>query len=543
MHSANFQLGSLQPTHSENRSDRTVQKDSKVKSLIDRIESGVQNLHLLSKQKTKHKAGPSANVKSASFPSSPGHTMTIVQKFETISRPTGANAIAVQVKTEDIHVEEEKTESEDTGESEIKKSKKIKRALLDIDQSKALADIDQSQTTYVELIKEFVKEEKGFNRTQAYRFLLSPSQEQFRKDFLLAAPWMEFVQEAQKVKTPILVKQMVEIYTNPHSSEEQKKVILEFGQHLVELGIFSKKNMRGLQIALQKENPKLTRLAAKFVSAKPKPLTKAQDIQYRVENPKEGRLVAQFSKLAKGKMKRKERDKFITDFAQDLAIIATNNFKSIHPSELYRQVWSKNWEAAPNISNSTVTINQISGFVVQQILTAEKLKERDRLYSAYVKIAFQLIKEHHDYSSSMAIFLALGKPALQKCVSPKIADSVQELEELMTMLGNYKNLRKEVQNCKDANIPHIPFIAMTLKDFTFMDDGNPNRNEEKMINFGRLEGAASLHETMHQVQNKLEERTDLHYDLYKEIVQGTFMDEDAMYERTDELKKPEKAKK
>jgi hypothetical protein len=329
---------------------------------------------------------------------------------------------------------------------------------------------------------------------------------------------------------------------------EQKKEILEFAKKLIEHNIFSKRSMKKIMtIARQANNLELTSLAKEIEDAKPKELVKAQDIKYTVNYSTSQALAKEMDKIAKGKTSilKEEDRKFIKNFAQDLTTIASNTVKSINPSELESKGWSKvnKNELSPNIVYSTESFDQLHGFVVNEILARDNPKERDRLYSAFLKIADTLLKKHHNYSSAMAIISALTKPVVERTVSSKLTEPAEELNEIFSDRQNFKRLRDAMQDNEQKGESYIPHFGIVTRDASFMDDGNPEYVENN-INFARMEVAAVLGRNLETVQSSLEEKTHLHYDINSEIFQQSYdMDDDRLYERSSALKSAMEKKK
>lgn len=65
-------------------------------------------------------------------------------------------------------------------------------------------------------------------------------------------------------------------------------------------------------------------------------------------------------------------------------------------------------------------------------------------------------------------------------MSTKSVQILSDLNALASGRDNYKNLRGLWSN---AEPPAIPFLAMTLKDLTFIEDGNPSTLDSGGINF------------------------------------------------------------
>jgi hypothetical protein len=484
----------------------------------------------------KLKKSPDILKKIELFPSSPASNFFRQPKtLEEISKN----------KNSEFIVKPFKTPSTELASPQAKRIKKISKKYLDIDQSKALQTAEDQELSYVKQIEKFGQQEGKYHRIQLYRFLLKPQQEQFRQDFLVAAPWMSFFDKA-KNKKPLLVQQMVQIYSDPSCSLEQKKVILQFAQDVVSRGFFEKRMLQKLLCIAELEiendlhlNEELTQLVTALKRAQPK-VELARKIKYEMNHPEPETLAKQWKRVAKGKIKISKKDRnFIQDFAQDLATLSANSLKMIHQVEFYRQAWAKPelQGNAPNIQYFIHFFNQIHAFVLQKILEAENQKERHHLYLAFVKITQCLIKTHHDYSSAMAIVSALGSPILTQIVSEKVAQSVFPLEEFFSSRGNYKELRAAIENCQTMAIPCVPYFGLFLSDFTFMDDGNSDRiGKKEMINLEKMELAAKIHHKLEHFQNQLEKRQNLQYNLIQTLIEGQFLSHEKAWERNKQLK-------
>ena len=58
-----------------------------------------------------------------------------------------------------------------------------------------------------------------------------------------------------------------------------------------------------------------------------------------------------------------------------------------------------------------------------------------------------------------------------------------ELENLFSVEGSHKKYRETMAAC--GNSPCVPYIGVSLKDLTFIEDGNPNRINGKLINWSK----------------------------------------------------------
>ncbi len=465
---------------------------------------------------------------------------------------------------------------------------------VEVPYDKMLKDIQEYR-------KEFV------TPTQLYRFLLKPEQKQIRDDFLLAGPWMSFFQEdiekakalatvnerykealqignlsndanseltAAKAQGPILLKQMENLFNAENCTDTQKKVILEFASKLIQRGIFpkdvfeqgplSEKNISDMILTLKSSD--LIDIATAFINTKANPQQQAENIEYAFllksqpsqhkkwpSNPFKQKskigphpinypsLFDSFSLIAK-KERTNEKD-FIEQFSQDLAVLSYHNMKTIHPSELYRQTWVKKQDQAPNISHIANAFNQLSAFVVDQIVNTNDLKESQRIYTIFVKIAAQLLTLH-DYQDTMSIICGLSNAAVNRLVKsfnlPKdIETSFQKQTELFSFDKNFKNLNQHLELLRHPKskgqqpIGHVPYLATFLSQLTFADDGNPDHVDQ--INFSRILMLAQIHrqiETAQNIEGNLSTRQELHYNVIDDIVKMKHQTEDKQYKKS-----------
>lgn len=164
---------------------------------------------------------------------------------------------------------------------------------------------------------------------------------------------------------------------------------------------------------------------------------------------------------------------------------------SIYRRILPRELLSKSWNGtdiaskAPNLNALSTRFNHLSLWVVYEIVRPDTPKERATVFAHIVTIANELLNLH-DFHSFFALVSGLNnssvvrlKKTLSK-LSDKTLETLQYFNKLVSGEGNYRDLRAMIENIEP---PAIPCFALTLKDLTFIEDGNPDKLDGVGINF------------------------------------------------------------
>lgn len=198
---------------------------------------------------------------------------------------------------------------------------------------------------------------------------------------------------------------------------------------------------------------------------------------------------------------------------------------------------------APNLSNLAERFNQVSRWVVTCIMIAKDTKEQILLVEKFIKIAKRLY-EMNNYNSLMQIMSGLNNIAIQRLKQIREglhADTVEILEKLEEFISPKHNFK----NYRSAEKPplHLPYLALTLRDLTFINDGNtdylPNPLESdstQLINFEKLKMysdiiySVALSDITEEGQVAYAKIYQLHPQLRAFLQNLTFYDEDTLYE-------------
>ncbi|XP_042686571.1 ras-specific guanine nucleotide-releasing factor RalGPS1 isoform X8 [Centrocercus urophasianus] len=153
-------------------------------------------------------------------------------------------------------------------------------------------------------------------------------------------------------------------------------------------------------------------------------------------------------------------------------------FKAIQPEELASCGWNKKEKhiLAPNIVAFTRRFNQVSFWVVREILTAQTLKIRAEILSHFVKTAKKLL-ELNNLHSLMSVVSALQSAPIFRLtktwalLNRKDKATFEKLDYLLSKEDNYKRTREYIRSLK--MVPSIPYLGIYLFDLIYIDSAYP----------------------------------------------------------------------
>jgi son of sevenless-like protein len=222
--------------------------------------------------------------------------------------------------------------------------------------------------------------------------------------------------------------------------------------------------------------------------------------------------------------------------AATIAVEDASLFRDVQFKEFLHKSWSdpKFEEIAPGLFKMTQRFNQLGQWVAYEIVRPELPKERAHVIQAFVSIAQELL-ELRDYSGMLAIMGGLNNSSVSRLkktaqkLSSKTTQQLEHLNESVSGKDNYRFLR---QKWTDAEPPAVPFLAMALKDLTFIEDGNPDSLENGGINFYKWR---KLSEVVHNIMQyrdipySVQPSDDVTNYLSKGIVEAKELAEDGIF--------------
>ena len=182
------------------------------------------------------------------------------------------------------------------------------------------------------------------------------------------------------------------------------------------------------------------------------------------------------------------------EFARHLAIIDhCYFFKRIHPNEFLNQAWSKKnkEDIAPNIVATIQRFNNLSQWCAADILRGETPMIRAQIVERLIEIGDECLKIGN-LNAVLAIVSCMNSAPICRLrlwfkkngISSKHISILSKLRDIVSVDGNMANYRNYFENLPS---PKIPFLGICLQDLTFLDDANPNydENNPNLINFSK----------------------------------------------------------
>lgn len=168
-----------------------------------------------------------------------------------------------------------------------------------------------------------------------------------------------------------------------------------------------------------------------------------------------------------------------SDLAAQITILDFKVFTNIQTEELESCGWTKKDKCiiAPNIVAFTRRFNNISFWVVQEILNGVTPKDRADVLSHFIKLAKKL-HEFNNLHSLFAIISAMRSASIYRmtntwsALSKKDKQTLDRLANLFSEDNNWQNLREYIETLK---LPCIPYLGLFLTDLIYIDLAHPNK--------------------------------------------------------------------
>ena len=180
----------------------------------------------------------------------------------------------------------------------------------------------------------------------------------------------------------------------------------------------------------------------------------------------------------------------VMEIAQYLTCISYQLMRNISQKELLNKNFaSKEKEKkSPNVMKVIDRFNKLILFIIEDIFSYDKKKERCQCIEKWIEIAIKL-KELHNYNDLVMINTCFVNLTLKKLkltfkkLSNKYKNIIKEMNAFCSSKECYINIRRLIFNNK--GIPHIPYLGIILKEIINIEEMKYIMDENN-INFNKL---------------------------------------------------------
>lgn len=168
------------------------------------------------------------------------------------------------------------------------------------------------------------------------------------------------------------------------------------------------------------------------------------------------------------------------DIAKQLTIQDAQYYSRIEIPEILSWGKAQNEDLAPNLAAFTEHFNQVSYWCRTHILSFEKVHDREKVYTKFLKI-MRFLRKFNNFNSLLAIYSALDCSAVRRLEFPKTStDTLAQFSSLIESEGSFRIYRKALAEAKP---PCIPYLGLILQDVTFTYMGNKDELPDGKVNF------------------------------------------------------------
>lgn len=182
------------------------------------------------------------------------------------------------------------------------------------------------------------------------------------------------------------------------------------------------------------------------------------------------------------------------DIAMELTRVSYLLFSKIEPKEFFKGAFTKKnkEETSPNICKITKRFNQLSFWVIEEVLSYDYAKTRAKVIEKFIDIANEL-KELNNFYDCMSITSGLGQMILThltktwKNVSSSKNKVLNKIKNFLNFQDNYKFIREKIAVCLEEKDPFIPFLGPYNKRICFLEESGPYlKANTSLINIDKI---------------------------------------------------------
>ena len=179
--------------------------------------------------------------------------------------------------------------------------------------------------------------------------------------------------------------------------------------------------------------------------------------------------------------------------AKELTRITAILFNKITYKEFFKARFTKKEKkkTSPNIIEAFERFNNLSFFIIEEILSYNTKENRAKSIEKFISIA-NILKKLNNFNDCMSIVAALNHRIIKglkktwKCLSSSTISQFNLIKQFISFEDNYKLLRTQQEDSIKTKQPFLPFLGYYTKKICFLEEQGGYIKNGSLLNCDKI---------------------------------------------------------